>query len=230
MMLATYVDGCFSWTSNTSKSLPRTSTRPSHSNGKLLHDQVILLRSAQNLERQSAQIILVNLVCIFDPGNHHINLYKRVDFLAVGCKKDEIHINNAIKNVEKDLGVVDYELLQRTDVGFLHLTTSRDWYGRETSPAQQREDGLGIFETGSGRTINFKRIGMPIDGAQELNYVTESLVHRIRHGNNKWADEVKLYHEIRNLNDTIEIYTEPTEPDDGPDPWQRRPNLDKRYK
>ncbi|GJU04923.1 hypothetical protein Tco_1121353 [Tanacetum coccineum] len=29
---------------------------------------------------------------------------------------------------------------------------------------------------------------------------------------------------------TIEICTEPTELDDGPDPWQRRPNLDKRHK
>ncbi|GKC75613.1 hypothetical protein Tco_1126387, partial [Tanacetum coccineum] len=75
---------------------------------------------------------------------------------------------------------------------------------------------------------------MPIDGAQELNYVMESLVHRIQHGNNKRADEAKLYHEIRNVNDTIDICREPAECDDDPDPWEihreRRRNIDKRYK
>ncbi|GKC99533.1 hypothetical protein Tco_1169808, partial [Tanacetum coccineum] len=76
----------------------------------------------------------------------------------------------------------------------------------------------------------------PIDGAQELNYVMESLVHRIQHGNNKWADEAKLYHEIRNVNNTIDICREPAEPtDDAPDPWGRyvwiwRPNHDKQHK
>ncbi|GJU07462.1 hypothetical protein Tco_1123892 [Tanacetum coccineum] len=74
---------------------------------------------------------------------------------------------------------------------------------------------------------------MPDDGAQELNYVMESLVHRVQHGNNKRADEAKLYHEIRNVNDTIiEIHTEPQEPDD--DPWEMyypwRRNIDKGYK
>ncbi|GJY76064.1 hypothetical protein Tco_0481180 [Tanacetum coccineum] len=61
----------------------------------------------------------------------------------------------------------------------------------------------------------------------------ESLVHRVQHGNNKRADEAKLYHEIRNVNDTIiEIHTEPQEPDD--DPWEMyypwRRNIDKGYK
>ncbi|GJY49207.1 hypothetical protein Tco_0439163 [Tanacetum coccineum] len=63
---------------------------------------------------------------------------------------------------------------------------------------------------------------------------TESLVHRIQHDNNKRADEVKLYHEIRNVNDTIDICKEPAECDDDPDPWEihreRRRNIDKRYK
>ncbi|GKE13686.1 hypothetical protein Tco_1421263 [Tanacetum coccineum] len=155
------------------------------------------------------------------------------------------------KNVEKDLGVVDYELLQRTDVGFLHLTTSRGDGQAETHHWNLGDTyrNVGTDKKRCHTRLNKGRMDleyskqvqeelliskesdkMPIDGAQELNYVMESLVHRIRHGNNKWADEVKLYHEIRNLNDTIEIYTEPTEPDDGPDPWQRRPNLDKRYK
>nr|GEU62602.1 AP-5 complex subunit zeta-1 [Tanacetum cinerariifolium] len=44
----------------------------------------------------------------------------------------------------------------------------------------------------------------------ELNHVMESLVHRIQHRNNNRAEEAKLHHEIRNLNDTIEIYTTPT--------------------
>nr|GEY73413.1 proton pump-interactor BIP131-like [Tanacetum cinerariifolium] len=39
---------------------------------------------------------------------------------------------------------------------------------------------------------------MPDDGAQELNYVMESLVRRVQHGNNIRADKAKLYHEIRN--------------------------------
>ncbi|GKE56896.1 hypothetical protein Tco_1496081, partial [Tanacetum coccineum] len=74
---------------------------------------------------------------------------------------------------------------------------------------------------------------MPTDGAQELNYVMESLIHRVQHGNNKRADKAKLYHGIRNANNTIiEIHIEPQEPDD--DPWemysQRRRNIDKGYK
>ena len=63
----------------------------------------------------------------------------------------------------------------------------------------------------------------------------ESLVHRIQHGNNKRAEEAKLYHEIRKLNETIEIYTAPTEPADPPkrrgDPGRssRRRARDKQY-
>ncbi|GJY28534.1 RNA-directed DNA polymerase, eukaryota, reverse transcriptase zinc-binding domain protein [Tanacetum coccineum] len=73
----------------------------------------------------------------------------------------------------------------------------------------------------------------PIDGgAQELNCVIgENLVHRIQHGNNKRAEEAKLYHEIKNLNDSIEIYTEPTAVNET---WRRnwpwRPALPKGYK
>ncbi|PWA77020.1 hypothetical protein CTI12_AA227000 [Artemisia annua] len=75
-------------------------------------------------------------------------------------------------------------------------------------------------------------------GAQELNYVMESLVHRIQHGNNNRAEEAILYHEIRNLNDTIEIYTAPTRPADTPTwAWEgrlfhetRRLTRDKQYR
>ncbi|GKC67140.1 hypothetical protein Tco_1099738 [Tanacetum coccineum] len=151
------------------------------------------------------------------------------------CKTDEIRINNDVKNVEKDLGVVDHELLPRcrfltfnnkkrlinvgTDKKSCHNRLNKERMDLEYSKQVQEE-----------LLISKKSDKMPIDGAQELNYVMESLIHRIQHGNNKRADEVKLYHEIRNVKDTIEIYTEPTEPDDGPDPWQRRPNLDKRHK
>lgn len=41
----------------------------------------------------------------------------------------------------------------------------------------------------------------------------ESLVHRIQHGNNNRGEEKKFFHEIRNLKETIETYTAPTEPD-----------------
>ena len=64
----------------------------------------------------------------------------------------------------------------------------------------------------------------------------ESLVHRIQHGNNKRADEAKLYHKIRNAKDTMEIINaEPSEPEDDPSTWWRygrwrRPAIDKRYK
>ncbi|GJZ56646.1 zinc finger, C6HC-type containing protein, partial [Tanacetum coccineum] len=83
--------------------------------------------------------------------------------------------------------------------------------------------------------ISKKSDNMPIDGAQEFNYVMESLVHRIQHGNNKRADKAKLYNEIRNVNDTIDACREPAEPDDDPDPsgrygWNWRPNHDKRNK
>ncbi|GJW96594.1 zinc finger, CCHC-type containing protein [Tanacetum coccineum] len=83
--------------------------------------------------------------------------------------------------------------------------------------------------------ISKKSDNMPIDGAQELNYVMESLVHRIQHGNNKRADKAKLYNEIRNVNDTLDACREPAEPDDDPDPsgrygWNWRPNHDKRNK
>ncbi|GJZ01391.1 hypothetical protein Tco_0519352 [Tanacetum coccineum] len=101
------------------------------------------------------------------------------------CKKDEIRINNDIKNVENDLGVVDYELLPRTDVGFLHLTTKRDWYGRETSPInvgtdkkschnrlnKERMDLEYSKQVQEELLISKKSDKMPIDGAQELNYV-----------------------------------------------------------
>ncbi|KAI3699831.1 hypothetical protein L2E82_44409 [Cichorium intybus] len=59
----------------------------------------------------------------------------------------------------------------------------------------------------------------PIYGTQELNDMflstskMESLVHRIQHGNNNRGEETKLFHEIRNLKETIEKYTAPTEPD-----------------
>ncbi|KAI3503485.1 hypothetical protein L1887_31928 [Cichorium endivia] len=53
----------------------------------------------------------------------------------------------------------------------------------------------------------------PIHGTQELNDVMESLVHRIQHGNNNRGEETKLFHEIKNLKETIEKYTAPTEPD-----------------
>ncbi|GJU05124.1 hypothetical protein Tco_1121554 [Tanacetum coccineum] len=65
----------------------------------------------------------------------------------------------------------------------------------------------------------------------EYSKQMESLVHRIQHGNNKRAEEAKLYHEIKNLNDSIEIYTEPTAVNET---WRRnwpwRPALPKGYK
>ncbi|GKB18420.1 hypothetical protein Tco_0852343, partial [Tanacetum coccineum] len=61
----------------------------------------------------------------------------------------------------------------------------------------------------------------------------DRIAERVQHGNNKRADKAKLYHGIRNANNTIiEIHIEPQEPDD--DPWemysQRRRNIDKGYK
>ncbi|PWA75854.1 hypothetical protein CTI12_AA239210 [Artemisia annua] len=60
------------------------------------------------------------------------------------------------------------------------------------------------------------------DGPQELNYVMESLVHRIQHGNNNRVEEAKLYHEIRNLSDTTEIYAAPTGPNEPDSYWLYR--------
>ncbi|GKC01960.1 hypothetical protein Tco_0993570 [Tanacetum coccineum] len=72
------------------------------------------------------------------------------------------------------------------------------------------------------------------DGVQELNYVMESLVHRMQHGNDNRADEAKLYQKIRMLNNTMEIYTAPTEPEDDVNPsWGRsftKPALDKKQR
>nr|GEU63959.1 hypothetical protein [Tanacetum cinerariifolium] len=72
--------------------------------------------------------------------------------------------------------------------------------------AQQREGGFGIVET---------------DG--ELRTQDPTWQHN-------WAEEAKLSHEIRNLNDTIEIYTAPTEPT--PWYWYRpwRPALNKQHR
>ena len=50
----------------------------------------------------------------------------------------------------------------------------------------------------------------------------ESLVHRIQHGNNTRVEEAKLYHEIRNLSDTIEIYEAPTGPNEPDRYWGYR--------
>ncbi|PWA82949.1 hypothetical protein CTI12_AA174600 [Artemisia annua] len=149
-----------------------------------------------------------------------------------------------IKDLEKDLGKVDHELpmtsVPRTDVGFFPVTkndTSSYWTGART-PID-----IGTDKKRCHNRLNKGRMDLEyskqvqeeillskksINGAQELNYVRESLVHRFQHGNNKRAEEAKLYHEIRNVNDTIEIYTEP--PTVVKNRWQWRPALPKGYK
>ncbi|GJS72657.1 proton pump-interactor 1-like protein [Tanacetum coccineum] len=73
-----------------------------------------------------------------------------------------------------------------------------------------------------------------VHGARELNHVMESLIHRIQHGNNNRAEEAKLHHEIRNLKDTIEIYTAPVPAADNRyerySCWSMRVFSDKQYK
>ncbi|GJZ25550.1 hypothetical protein Tco_0569803 [Tanacetum coccineum] len=70
-----------------------------------------------------------------------------------------------------------------------------------------------------------------IDGFFWLTTERDWYVHGIQHGNNKRSEEAKFYHEIRNLNDRIEIYTEPTAVNKT---WRRnsqwRPALPKGYK
>ncbi|GJY76065.1 hypothetical protein Tco_0481181 [Tanacetum coccineum] len=70
-----------------------------------------------------------------------------------------------------------------------------------------------------------------IDGFFWLTTERDWYVHGIQHGNNKRSEEAKFYHEIRNLNDRIEIYTEPTAVNKT---WrinsQWRPALPKGYK
>ncbi|GJQ90703.1 hypothetical protein Tco_0001842 [Tanacetum coccineum] len=168
------------------------------------------------------------------------------------CDKRREWKKQYIKNAEKDLGKVDHELpmtsVPRTDVGFFPVTKDVPGYWSASIPIDIGTDKKRCHNRlNKGRMdleyskhvqeellILKKSDKMPIDGAQELNYVMESLVHRIKHGNNKRADEAKLYHEIRNVNDTIDICREPAECDDDPDPWEihreRRRNIDKRYK
>ncbi|GKA58475.1 hypothetical protein Tco_0757663 [Tanacetum coccineum] len=52
-------DGCFSWTVNNQSHSPGTLLGTKSFSGTLLHDKFILLRSAQNLEWQSAQIVVL---------------------------------------------------------------------------------------------------------------------------------------------------------------------------
>ncbi|GKB26425.1 hypothetical protein Tco_0865826, partial [Tanacetum coccineum] len=70
-----------------------------------------------------------------------------------------------------------------------------------------------------------------IDGFFWLTTERDWYVHGIQHGNNKRSEEAKFYHEIKNLNDRIEIYTEPTAVNKT---WrinsQWRPALPKGYK
>ncbi|GJW64749.1 hypothetical protein Tco_0116633 [Tanacetum coccineum] len=163
------------------------------------------------------------------------------------CDKRREWKKQHIKNVEKDLReTVNHELpmksIPRPDDGFLCLTTKRDWYGRQTSPIDVGTDkkrchnrlNKGRMDLEYSKQVHAELLlpKKPIDGgAQELNCVMESLVHRIQHGNNKRAEEAKLYHEIKNLNDSIEIYTEPTAVNET---WRRnwpwRPALPKGYK
>ncbi|GKD68568.1 hypothetical protein Tco_1322658, partial [Tanacetum coccineum] len=151
------------------------------------------------------------------------------------CKRREWKKQH-IKNVEKDLReTVNHELPMKS-------ITKRDWYGRQTSPIDVGTDkkrfhnrlNKGRMDLEYSKQVHAELLlpKKPIDGgAQELNCVMGSLVHRIQHGNNKRAEEAKLYHEIKNLNDSIEIYTEPTAVNET---WRRnwpwRPALPKGYK
>ncbi|XP_071697220.1 uncharacterized protein [Rutidosis leptorrhynchoides] len=60
--------------------------------------------------------------------------------------------------------------------------------------------------------LSMKSNGKPIHGTQELNNVNKSLVDRIKHGSNNLRNEHKILHEIEKINETIEIYSEPTQP------------------
>ncbi|GKE24260.1 hypothetical protein Tco_1435772, partial [Tanacetum coccineum] len=106
------------------------------------------------------------------------------------CDKRREWKKQHIKNVEKDLReTVNHELpmksIPRPDDGFLCLTTKRDWYGRQTSPIdvgtdkkrchnrlnKERMDLEYSKQVQEELLISKKSDKMPIDGAQELNYV-----------------------------------------------------------
>ncbi|GJX43399.1 ribonuclease H-like domain-containing protein [Tanacetum coccineum] len=91
------------------------------------------------------------------------------------CKTDEIRINNDVKNVEKDLGVVDHELLPRTDVGFVGETSpinvgtdKKRCHNRLNKGRMDLEYSKQVQEE---LLISKELDKMPIDGAQVLNYV-----------------------------------------------------------
>ncbi|CAH1435104.1 unnamed protein product [Lactuca virosa] len=69
--------------------------------------------------------------------------------------------------------------------------------------------------------------GMNSCGRQELKYLVKSMSQRIQHGNtNSRADEMRIYHETKNVNETREMYTAPeSEPHSH---WHSRERKSKR--
>ncbi|CAI9299707.1 unnamed protein product [Lactuca saligna] len=155
-------------------------------------------------------------------------------------KKDEHQINYELMWIYKELEWKSSSLmcLERATVddvkphlpirpiprtaGFLHLTEndpqSPVYIGIDRKRChkrlkKERIDMEYVKQVQEELLYSMKSGNRPTHGTQELNDVMESLVHRIQHGNNNGREEKKFFHEIKNLKETIETYTAPTEPD-----------------
>ncbi|KAL7587945.1 hypothetical protein Lser_V15G40698 [Lactuca serriola] len=155
-------------------------------------------------------------------------------------KTDEHQINYELMWIYKELEWKSRDLmyLQRATVddvkphlpirpiprtaGFLHLTENdpqspvhigTDRKRCHKRLKKERIDMEYLKQVQEELLSSMKSGNRPTHGTQELNDVMESLVHRIQHGNNNQREEKDFFHEIRNLKDTIETYTAPTEPD-----------------
>ncbi|GJW26896.1 hypothetical protein Tco_0040707 [Tanacetum coccineum] len=142
--------------------------------------------------------------------------YRCTQGLESDCKGKETEISDK-KPKQLDSNIVDYtaspKVVKKDIAEKLYQMLSLSMYR-----IIQEIDRRKIY-VGTDMKRDHNRIKK---GRMDLEYMMECLVHKIQHGNSKQADKAKLYHEIRKLNETIEIHTAPTEPADPPK-WSRGP-------
>ncbi|KAI3736161.1 hypothetical protein L6452_15695 [Arctium lappa] len=136
-----------------------------------------------------------------------------------------------IKNLEASLGKVEPRAptssVPRT-TGFVCLTDQKDGQTPDRKRYQKRmikKDRMDMeyLQKVQEELLYSKKSSCV---TQELNDLIESMEHKVRHGNQNRADEMKMYREIRNIKETREMYNAPK-----PDPrsyWYTKERPSKR--
>ncbi|PWA50351.1 hypothetical protein CTI12_AA473820 [Artemisia annua] len=221
-------------------------TEMSYKNTKQLDSNIVEYTACPNdlkkdITKELYQILSLSMSCIIQEIDKRKKDENRINSELMWFSSRDKQMKSMIQRIkyfENAPGEVKPHLPMRSiprTSGFLHLTEKDGatpiYVGTDKKRCHNRikkgrMDLEYMKQVQEDLMSSMKSGERPVHGAQELNYVMESLVHKIQHGNSKQAEEAKLYHEIRKLNETIEIYTAP-EPADPPK-WRGDPGGSRR--